>query len=423
MRYAYSTLGFFGTHTLAIFLSKNGIRVSDICNGIDTALYYSYVTLKALCIICLNDESSNDGTSTNAIISKSLTSSSLSSSGVSAKSQSPLDSSGSASIRLSATKSKLKSSSQANELKAEDENGIFDLLVSLKPQYDLLSLLGKGCFGEVYSLRDRTTGKLVAIKIIQKSPKRKNRAMDNLRKESTILKELSGKKGIPKFFYFNYNENIAYMILELLGPSLDKFLGDRTNPTSLKYSIVKRFASTLIEALRALHDLGYLHMDLKPENTAVQFEENSKEPLLDKNRLENASFFLIDFGLSKKYINDGEHHKQIVTNHFEGNKKYASINAHLRSTQGRGDDLESFGYVLIFLTLGKLPWSYLGRFKDKDEHEKKVIKTKIKLKNDKSLWKNTLENYPELYLYMKNIYELEFTQKPDYEYLKKLFQS
>ena len=52
----------------------------------------------------------------------------------------------------------------------------------------------------------------------------------------------------------------------------------------------------MIDRLEDLHNLGYIHRDLKPENICTDLKKSS-----DK-------IFLIDFGLSKKYIEeDGKH--------------------------------------------------------------------------------------------------------------------
>ncbi len=58
----------------------------------------------------------------------------------------------------------------------------------------------------------------------------------------------------------------------------------------------------MIEDLENLHQLGYIHRDIKPENFVVGNDGNSH------------IVFLIDFGLSKKYLDENGRHIPYLEN-------------------------------------------------------------------------------------------------------------
>lgn len=58
---------------------------------------------------------------------------------------------------------------------------------------------------------------------------------------------------------------------------------------SLKSSI--QIGIQLLERFQVIHEIGYLHLDLKPDNILIKSS--------DKNSLDCAKIILIDFGVSK----------------------------------------------------------------------------------------------------------------------------
>ena len=70
-----------------------------------------------------------------------------------------------------------------------------------------------------------------------------------------------------------------------------------------------------------------------------------------------STLFLIDFGLTKKWKqSNGEHIPYKDGKSLTGTARYASAATHIGIEQGRRDDLEGAGYVILYLLMGELPW-------------------------------------------------------------------
>ena len=121
-----------------------------------------------------------------------------------------------------------------------------------------------------------------------------------------------------------------------------------------------------LSRIEYVHSMGLIHRDIKPENLLIGYKRKSHV------------IYLIDYGLAKRYIDlkTGNHIPYLEGKQLTGTAKYASMYTHMGIEQSRRDDLESFGYVLIFLLKGELPWTGI-KAKNKIEKHKKIMEKKI----------------------------------------------
>ena len=91
-----------------------------------------------------------------------------------------------------------------------------------------------------------------------------------------------------------------------------------------------------------------------------------------------------------------------------------------RDTDDWGIDMESFGYTLINLMQGKLPWQGL-KSKSKQEHMKKIYEMKRSFSIKKLCEKSPMEFRKIMLHYFLHVRNLGFKDTPDYDYLRKLF--
>ena len=203
----------------------------------------------------------------------------------------------------------------------------------------------------------------------------------------------------------NQRKKYNYLIMQLLGKSLDKLFVDMKKHFSIK--TICMLAYQMVQRVEYVHSRGYIHRDIKPGNF-----------LMGKN-LESKKLYIIDFGLSKKYIdkNTGKHIIYKEGKGLTGTARYVSYNTHLGIEQSRRDDIEGIAYNLIFFALGKLPWQGV-KTKNKKEKHKKIMELKYEYNPDK-LCEGLPEEFPTLLKYAR---KLDFEEKPDYKNIKIMFK-
>ena len=260
-------------------------------------------------------------------------------------------------------------------------------------------LLGKGGFGHLFLGRSIHENSFIAIKVEEQSPR------SRLAWEYQIIKELSDGEGIPKVYRLHRGKKHNYLIMQLLGKSLDKLFSDTNRHFSIK--TVCMIAYQMVQRIEFVHSKGYIHRDVKPGNF-----------LLGKN-LDRKKIYIIDFGLSKKYI-DKSTNKHIIYKEgkgLTGTARYVSLNTHYGIEQSRRDDIEGIAYNLIYFAKGKLPWQGV-KTKNKKEKHKKIMELKEEYNPDK-LCEGLPEEFPTLLKYSR---KLDFEEKPDYKNIKIMFK-
>lgn len=202
-------------------------------------------------------------------------------------------------------------------------------------RYEFLSLLGRGGMGAVYKARDRTLGRIVALKFIRHDdPQQVSRFLQEARAQARI-----DHPGVCKVFDLGMVERKPYIAMQFVdGASLDKAAAGLSLPEQVR--LVREAA----EALHAAHEIGIIHRDIKPANIMVELGADS---LLHP--------IIMDFGLARE------------TTHEKGITESGAVMgtpAYMSPEQARGDvrrldrrtDVYALGATLYDLLAGVPPF-------------------------------------------------------------------
>jgi serine/threonine protein kinase len=260
-------------------------------------------------------------------------------------------------------------------------------------------VIGSGSFGKVLYGMHVNRQSEYAIKFEKMTVKN-----SVLLEELKIYNHLKGGEGIPRIYYYGKYRDYKVMVMDLLGPSLDKFFKICNKKLSLETTL--NFGEQMISRIEYVHSKNYLHRDIKPNN----FNLGSYSRKFNDNTV-----YIVDFGLSKEYVDldTKQHYEYKEGRSFVGTPRYASINTHIGIRQSRRDDLESIIYVLIYFMKGELPWQGI-RAKTKSEKKEKIKQTK-KYTTSEELCVNLPPEFAFLLTYTKN---LKFDEKPDYNHMR-----
>ena len=282
---------------------------------------------------------------------------------------------------------------------ADGGSGGRESWIVLQDKWRILRKLGSGSFSLVYLGEDIESGEQVAVKLEDSSSK-----SHMLEHEYRVYMTVGESKLYPAIHWFGEDGDYRVLVMEILGSSMEQDMKKYGAFGNKKCSDV---AIQCLNCLQHLHRCGYIHRDLKPQNILYG---------------RAGQVFLIDLGLAKRFKIDGVHIKQ-TPNKMIGTALYCSINAHKHLELSRRDDIESLGYILLHLAVGRLAWTGIGKPGDSKEAKyNRICRYKERMKMEEIVAPVEDERLrmaiSDMIGYAR---KLDFYAKPDYDYLRKLF--
>jgi serine/threonine protein kinase len=198
--------------------------------------------------------------------------------------------------------------------------------------------LGKGGFGHVWKVRHKVTGKIYAIKVINKDYIRKENMVDQINREIEILYKVDHPHIIKLYNHYEDDDNF-YLIMHCAGKG--QLYSQLKRIKRLDERTVAQYLREVISAVSYLHSMKppIIHRDIKPENILLDNDGRVK---------------LADFGWSNFYEED----KKRET--YCGTPEYLAPEMVTKSGHNESVDIWSLGVLAFELIAGRPPFVYKG---------------------------------------------------------------
>jgi serine/threonine-protein kinase len=141
--------------------------------------------------------------------------------------------------------------------------------------HDIVEQLGEGAGSVIYSVRDPATGRMFALKHVLRRKEKDIRFIEQMENEYEVSRQFT-HPNLRKSFELKINKTLllrkteAFLVMELFdGKPLD------VRPPSGLLETVDIFIQTA-QGLQAMHALGYVHCDIKPNNILRNLKGNVK---------------------------------------------------------------------------------------------------------------------------------------------------
>ena len=157
----------------------------------------------------------------------------------------------------------------------------------LADRYELRDWLGAGAMGVVYSARDRSLDRKVAVKVLQQGLFASESRRQRFLREARVLASLQHRNIVPIFDHGVTDDGLHFIVMgQVTGDSLTKILrrhSDTGEAPAFWIAHCVTWCAQIASALACAHGADVLHRDVKPSNILID---------------DNGEAILVDFGIA-----------------------------------------------------------------------------------------------------------------------------
>jgi len=222
--------------------------------------------------------------------------------------------------------------------------------------YDIQEIIGEGTYSNVASAVHRDTGKMVAVKLIDKTKVDTQKQMWRLQNEISLHKRARHPNIVDYIEHYETDIDLC-LILELCTG------GELFNKIVEKGSFCEKDASRvvrqIVKAVEFLHSIGIVHRDIKPEN--ILFADKDSDTIK-----------LADFGLAKQLEpHSAQSGRAFLKASLSGTTAYCAPERLSQDQESKAVDMWSTGCIMYFLLFGVPP--FYSEKEDEEENEDEIF--------------------------------------------------
>merc|ERR1712113_1309184 len=156
--------------------------------------------------------------------------------------------------------------------------------------FTIIKTIGKGAFGEVRVVRNKKDKVIYAMKTMRKKDMIAKNQVAHVKAERDLMANAANTSSFLVRLHFSFQDDVyLYLVMEYCGGG--DLMTILMREDILSENQTKFYIAELAVAINAVHELDFVHRDLKPDNILIA---------------NNGHVKLSDFGLAKSFNTEND---------------------------------------------------------------------------------------------------------------------
>ena len=224
------------------------------------------------------------------------------------------------------------------QVHGDDEDDLIGTVID--DRFEIVARLGQGGMATVYRAKQRSIGRDVALKLIDRKFEQDVATVKRFMREAKLASQLSHPNTVGVIEFGQDPDGRLYLAMELVR---GRTLYDVAKDGAMPLARVARIGAQLCDALEAAHALSIVHRDLKLENIMLLDAPAGRDLIK-----------VLDFGLARSFVEPDT--RATATGVFAGTPKYMAPEVIEGAQPAPAQDLYALGVILGELASGASLW-------------------------------------------------------------------